>query len=98
MLRKIAPVSLVLLPLAGCGPIPLAQAEQQCLERAQAAMGPQGSVQFQFDNHGNVSTGVTLGVSSDYLQGRDPAQVYDECVYRLSGQMPTQPLYALPKP
>lgn len=97
MLKKIALVPFVLLPLAGCGPVPLEQAEQQCLAQARAAEGPQGSVSVQVDNKGNVSTGFEIGVSSDYVSGRDPSQVYDECVMRAAGQMPRQPYYTVPK-
>ena len=86
-----------LFPLAACGPVPLEQAEQQCLEQARAAMGPTGSASVAIDSHGNVATGFTLGISSDYLLGRDPQKVYDECVYRMSGQMPTVKLYIPPK-
>ena len=86
-----------LFPLAACAPLPLEVAEQQCLEQARAAMGPTGSATVIMDNRGHVSTGITLGISSDYLLGRDPQQVYEECVYRLSGQMPTVKLYIPPK-
>lgn len=89
---------LVLVTLTACGPVPVELAEQRCLEQDQAASGPHGSVSIQMDNHGRVATGVTLGLSTDYLAGRDPAQVYDNCVFRMSGQMPRQPLYTLPKP
>ena len=97
MMKKIVLVPFVLLPLvAGCGPVPVMQAEQTCRIRADEARGPTGSVSIGVNNSGEVSTGVTLGVSSDYLQGRDPAQVYDECVWRASGQMPIHPYYTLP--
>ena len=85
------------LPLAACGPVPLEVAEQQCLAQAQAAMAPTGSATVMLDNHGHVATGVTLGVSSDYLAGRDPQKVYEACVYRMSGQMPNVKLYIPPK-
>jgi hypothetical protein len=39
---------------------------------------------------------LELTVTSDFVQGRDPAEVYKSCVYRKSGQMPRQPLYARP--
>jgi hypothetical protein len=92
-MRKILLVPFVFLPLSGCGPVPVDQAEQTCLEQARGAEGPTGSVSIQIDNKGHVSTGVEIGVSIDYLAGRDPAQVYDECVYRASGQWPIHPYY-----
>ncbi|GLL16314.1 hypothetical protein GCM10017577_74960 [Pseudonocardia halophobica] len=39
---------------------------------------------------------MEIEVSSDYLAGRDPAQLYESCVYRQSGQLPSQPLYSRP--
>jgi hypothetical protein len=96
--RLILLAPFIYLPLTGCGPVPVEVAEQQCLQQAREATGPTGSVSIGVDNHGNVSTGITLGVSSDYLAGRDPNQVYEQCVYRASGQMPRQPLYTMPKP
>ena len=41
---------------------------------------------------GDVSTGVSIGISSDFLRGRDPYEVYEECVFRKTGQAPIRPL------
>jgi len=41
-------------------------------------------------------TGISLSVSSDYVMGRDPADAFNRCVMRQSGQMPTRPLYDQP--
>jgi len=41
---------------------------------------------------GGISSKVELGVSSDYLKGRDPYVVYDDCVRQKTGQGPVQPL------
>jgi hypothetical protein len=100
MLRRIVLVPFVLLPLTGCAVplLPVEVAEQNCLAQAQGATGPHGSASISMDNHGHVSTGLTIGVTTDFLAGRDPNQVYTECVYRASGQMPRQPLYTIPKP
>ena len=37
-----------------------------------------------------------VSVSSDWLQGNDPAAVYDNCVFQKSGQPPSRPLYTRP--
>jgi len=87
---------LVLLPLASCGPIPVAEAESICYNDARMATGPHGAIGFGVDSNGNTSTGLSIGISSDYLLGRDPDQVYANCVFNRSGQMPTRPFSSLP--
>lgn len=84
----------LLLALAACGPIPLAQAEAECLERARLAEAPRGKVTFGVSTEGPYA-GAEVEVSSDYLQGKDPSQVYDQCVYQRAGQMPSRPYYSL---
>ena len=87
---------LILLVPAACGPVPLAQAEQECFERARLAQQPRGEISMTVNSDGQVETGVSVGISSDFIQGRDPAQVYDACVYQRAGQMPSRPFYSLP--
>lgn len=100
-LRRALPLSLTaaVLALVGCGPIPVAQAERQCLDTAQAATGPRGSVSLGVASDGRSVrpvSGIELSISSDALAGRDPADVFNRCVMRRSGQMPTRPLSAQP--
>lgn len=83
--------------IAGCGPVPVAQAEASCQREAELAERPRGSVAVGVGGGGGSTyTGgrVSLEMSSDYLMGRDPAAVYDRCVQRRSGQMPTRPYYS----
>lgn len=87
---------LLLGALAACGPISLVQAERACFERARLAQQPRGEVAVGVDSNGKVGGLVELNISSDYLQGRDPAAVYDQCVYQKSGVAPSQPLYSRP--
>lgn len=82
--------------LAACGPVPVEVAERQCLNDARLAQQPRGEVGFGIDSQGNVATRVELAVSSDYLMGRDPNQVFINCVHRRSGQFPQTPLSAQP--
>jgi hypothetical protein len=86
-----------LLPLiASCGPIPVAQAEKICLERARLAQQPRGSVAVGANSNGQIETAFDVTISADYLQGRDPSDVFNGCVKGRSGQFPSTPLYAQP--
>lgn len=90
--------ALLVLPflgLAACGPVPLAQAEAECYDRGQLAEQPRGTIRVGVGTDGPY-LGGEIGISTDYLQGRDPSQVYDQCVYQRSGQMPSRPYYTLP--
>ena len=78
--------------LAACGPVSPELAAKQCEERARAATGPTGSVGIAVNNRGETRARARLGITSDYLQGRDPYEVYDSCVRRKSGQGPIRPL------
>lgn len=92
---------LMLLPLvlvvAGCGPIPLAQAERVCFDRARLAQQPRGEVGVGVGTSGRAFGKIELNVSSDYIMGRDPSAVYDACVQQKSGQAPRRPLYSFPE-
>ena len=88
---------LLLLPLlAACGPVSLPQAERVCFERARLAQQPRGTVGLGVNSDGKVGGAFEVNVSSDFLQGRDPSAVYDQCVLQKSGQVPSQPLYSRP--
>ena len=100
-MRRAAILSLLIGPvaLAACGPIPLAQAERACMEDAYLATAPRGSVGVGVGSGGGddfVFGGFEMRVSSDYIMGRDPAEVYASCVQRRSGYPPSRPLYDHP--
>ncbi|MFN7222857.1 MAG: hypothetical protein ACK4MS_02420 [Paracoccaceae bacterium] len=80
-----------------CGPIPLAQAERQCFERARLAQQPRGEIGVGVGSGGKVASSLKLEVTSDFIMGRDPSAVYDSCVYQKSGQAPSRPLYSFPE-
>ncbi len=84
-------------PLAACGPVTVQQAERQCFERARLTAGPRGEVGVGVDSNGRVGTNIEVTVSSDYLAGRDPSDVFNSCVYQKSGQPPSRPLYSFPE-
>jgi len=75
-------------------PISVEQAMAQCTERARAAVKPDVSVGVGIGIGHKVRTGVGIGIgmSSDYLKGTDPNEVYETCVVAKSGVKPTAPL------
>lgn len=94
-MRKLA----LILPLAmmSCGPIPVQQAERQCLERARLAEQPRGSVGIGVGSGGRTASNIEINVSSDFILGRDPSAVFDTCVMQKSGQAPTRSLMSFPE-
>ncbi|RMC32483.1 hypothetical protein [Paracoccus alkanivorans] len=88
---------LLLLPLlAACGPVPVDRAERSCLRDAELASRPRGEVAIGAIGGGGGGTRaagrVELEISSDYILGRDPSDVFNRCVLRKSGQLPTRVL------
>ncbi|SMY06064.1 hypothetical protein [Flavimaricola marinus] len=82
--------TVLILGLAACTPVMLSpeQAAEVCEDQARAAQGPTGSVTIGANSGGSTFTDVAIGVSSDFLTGRDPMDVYEQCVYARSGQAP----------
>lgn len=83
----------LLLALAACTPTLLTPeaAAELCEERARAAQGPTASVTVGANSSSGGFSNVAIGVSSDFLAGRDPIAVYEACVYERSGQAPYRP-------
>lgn len=79
--------------VAACGPIPLRQAETECLEQARLAAQPRGEFGLGVGTNG-PSGFLDITISSDFVLGRDPSAVFDTCVINKSGQRPSQPLYS----
>ncbi|WP_339109040.1 hypothetical protein [Thioclava sp. GXIMD4216] len=80
------------LALLGCAKVPVAQAEKICLTRVQEARPISGSVGLGVrDGKPATAYDVKLGISTDTF--RDPSEVYKNCVYQYSGQLPQTPLY-----
>lgn len=84
-------IALVL--LAGCNIPPPSPEEvaQQCEARARAAQGPTGRLIVGANSSGGSYASGEIGVTGDYLMGRDPLAVYNECVIRRTGQAPYRP-------
>lgn len=81
---------IAVLPLIACGPVPIAQAERACAPRAHLAQKPQTSIGVQFNSDGTRQIGGSFGISTDYIQGRDPNDVFRACVQDRSGQVTTR--------
>jgi hypothetical protein len=88
---RIAAAILMLGGVVSCGPVPPELAAQRCEARARAAQAPTGEVGFGVNNKSGAFTRAQIAVSSDFLRGRDPVQVYDACVLQLTGELPIRP-------
>lgn len=79
--------------LTACTPAPPTREEaaQRCEERARAAQGPQVGVTIGANSNTGGFGRASIGVSSDFLQGRDPIGVYESCVFDLTGEAPIRP-------
>ncbi len=92
-----AALALVTVALAAsCGPMTVENAERECFQRARLAAGPRGSVAVGVGSDGHAHAGLSVSISSNYIQGRDPSDVYNACVVQKSGQPPSRPLYTRP--
>lgn len=81
--------------LAACTPMSVERAEAACFASARLAAHPRGLVAGGAGS-GGAAGKLRLEVSSDWLRGRDPAALYDTCVYQKSGRFPRRPLYDRP--
>jgi hypothetical protein len=71
-----------LLGLAACTPVPMSP------ERAQ---GPTGRIAIGTNSNTGPFTNAEIGISADYLAGRDPVEVYTQCVIARTGAGPIRP-------
>lgn len=90
-MKQLALALTCLITLAACGPVSPERAADMCEDRARAATGPTGEIGIGVGNRG-TSGKIEIGVTSDYIQGRDPYIVYEECVRQKTGQGPIRPL------
>ena len=97
-MMRLMPIGMIaMMGLSACAdpkPITVERAMAQCTDRARSAVKPDVNVGVGVGIGRKVRTGVGIGIelSSDYLKGRDPVEVYEECVVAKSGEKPTQPL------
>lgn len=85
------------LGLAACEVAPPTpqEAADRCEERARAAQGPSVGVTVGANSRTGGFGSASIGVTSDFLQGRDPVEVYESCVFRLTGEAPIRPVRLL---
>jgi hypothetical protein len=81
--------------LCSCGPVSLHQAEAQCFVRANQARSPLSGSTLGMGSAG-LNNDMRVTITSDFIQGRDPSEVYNSCVFQKSGQPPSRPLYDRP--
>lgn len=78
----------LLLALAACGPVSPESAADRCEERARAAQGPTVGLTLGANSNSGPFASGSIGITSDAIRGRDPVEVYESCVFRLTGEMP----------
>lgn len=100
MARRGALIAVIppLLGMAACAPAPVSvgQAERICLRDAYNAARPRTEIGLGLGSEGYRGGYVGIELSSDYIMGRDPAEVFETCVRRRSGQPPSRPLQEQP--
>lgn len=86
-------LSFGLLALAACDPVPISpeRAADICEAQARAAQGPTGRVSIGTNSNSGPFTSAEIGISGDYLAGRDPVEVYTQCVIARTGAGPIRP-------
>ena len=92
-MRLVSLAVLALTTLAACETPPMEpeRAAQVCEERARAAQGPTGRVTLGANSSSGGFVGGEIGVSGDFLAGRDPLAVYEDCVRARTGAGPIRP-------
>ena len=91
-MRLLLPI-LGLLGLSACTPVPISpeRAADICEAQARAAQGPTGRIAIGTNSNTGPFTNAEIGISGDYLAGRDPVEVYTQCVIARTGAGPIRP-------
>ena len=91
LLVLLAPAAALL--LSACEPVPVSPevAARRCEAQARGAQGPTGSITLGANSEGGGFAGAEIGLTSDFLTGRDPLEVYEQCVIRQTGAAPVRP-------
>ncbi|SLN23232.1 hypothetical protein [Roseisalinus antarcticus] len=77
--------------LVGCGPVSPDRAADLCEQRARDAQGPSGALRVGTNSRNGPYVNGEISVTSDYLQGRDPMELYRSCVFNYTGGSPIRP-------
>ncbi|WP_342076649.1 hypothetical protein [Yoonia sp. SS1-5] len=91
MWRGGAFVVAVSLVVAGCTPPTPEQAADRCEDRARAAQAPEVGVTLGANSQSGPFASGNISISLDQIRGRDPLEVYESCVFRLTGEPPVRP-------
>lgn len=81
--------ALIAVALTACGKMTPERAAERCEERARAAAGPTGGVSLGVNSNSGGFANASIGVSADFLRGREPDAVYTDCMINLTGEVPT---------
>ena len=81
----------ILAALAACGPVDPEMVQRRCEERARQAQGPSGRVTVGVNSESGPYVSGEIGITADAIAGRDPIEVYEECVFARTGALPTRP-------
>ncbi|MCK0095130.1 hypothetical protein MWU60_06080 [Yoonia sp. F2084L] len=84
-------VLLSALAVTACGEVSPERAADRCEERARAAQGPEVGVTVGANSNSGAFADASIGISLDAIRGRDPIEVYESCVFGLTGELPVRP-------
>jgi len=91
MIRIGAGLSCVALAACDLPPPDPARVADQCEERARAAQAPTASLTLGASSRSGGFAEGSVGITSDFLRGADPVQVYERCVFERTGAPPIRP-------
>ena len=78
--------------IAACTPITPERAADRCEERARAAQGPEVGLTVGANSNTGPFASGSISISADAIRGRDPLEVYENCVVSLTGELPIRPV------
>jgi hypothetical protein len=84
-------ILLTAVSVTACTPISPERAAERCEERARAAQGPEVGITLGANSNSGPFASGNISISSDAIRGRDPIEVYESCVFNLTGELPIRP-------
>lgn len=91
MIRTLCIIPVLALAACDLPPPDPARVADACEERARAAQGPTGQFTVGTNNRSGGFANASVGITSDFLRGLDPVQVYERCVFERTGELPIRP-------
>ena len=91
MRPAVAIISLTALAACDLPPPDPARVADQCEERAREAQGPTAGLTIGVNNRTGGFVSGNIGITSDFLRGLDPVEVYESCVFQRTGELPIRP-------